>query len=82
MLARANTLGYARLGVIIGKRSAKLAVQRNRFKRIVREEFRLRRGSLASWDYLILAKPGIAQQSRAQVRHWLEQGWRKLQRQQ
>ena len=82
MLARPNMLGHARVGVIIGKRSAKLAVQRNWFKRTVREEFRLRRESLANWDYLIIGKPGIARQSRADVRQWLEQGWQKLQRQQ
>lgn len=80
MLARPNELGHARLGVIIGKRSAKLAVQRNWFKRTVREAFRLRRESLASYDYLIIAKPGIAKQNRVQVRQWLDQSWQKLQR--
>lgn len=80
MLARPNDLGHARMGVIIGKRSAKLAVQRNGFKRTVREAFRLRRESLASYDYLIIAKPGIAKQNRAQVRQWLDQSWQKLQR--
>ncbi len=80
MLARPNELGYARMGVIIGKRSAKLAVQRNAFKRTVRDAFRLRRESLAHWDYLIIAKPSIAKQSRDQVRQWLDQGWQKLQR--
>ncbi|NOX28322.1 MAG: ribonuclease P protein component [Gammaproteobacteria bacterium] len=80
MLARPNELGHARMGVIIGKRSAKLAVQRNWFKRTVREAFRLRRESLASCDYLIIAKPGIAKQNRVQVRQWLDQSWQKLQR--
>ena len=80
LLARPNTLGRPRLGVIIGKRAAKLAVQRNRFKRTVRESFRLRNEKLANWDYLVIGKPGIADQSTAQMRHWLEKGWQKLQR--
>ena len=82
MLARPNELGHPRLGVIVAKRSAKLAVQRNRFKRTVREAFRKRRATLANWDYVVIGKPGIAEQSRTQVRHWLEQGWLKLQRHQ
>ncbi|MBL1432812.1 MAG: ribonuclease P protein component [Gammaproteobacteria bacterium] len=81
MLARPNELGHARMGVIIGKRSAKLAVQRNWFKRTVRDAFRLRRESLSNWDYLIIAKPGIAKQEREQVRQWLDQSWQRLQRQ-
>ncbi len=40
ILARHNTFEYPRLGLAISKRNAKLAVTRNRIKRIVRESFR------------------------------------------
>ncbi|MBS1225128.1 MAG: ribonuclease protein component, partial [Proteobacteria bacterium] len=40
VLARANDLTYARLGLAISRKVAKSAVARNRLKRIVRESFR------------------------------------------
>lgn len=82
ILARRNELGYPRLGVIVSRRSAKLAVQRNRFKRLVREDFRQRQHSLANCDYIVLAKSGIATQTNQQVNELLAQNWRRLQRQQ
>ena len=42
LFARANSLGYPRLGMVIAKRSIKLAVKRNSIKRRLRENFRLR----------------------------------------
>lgn len=41
LLACANRLGYPRLGMVIAKRSVKLAVRRNHIKRRLRESFRL-----------------------------------------
>jgi ribonuclease P protein component len=39
-----------RLGLVIGKKSVKLSVQRNRLKRLMRESFRLNQDSLVGWD--------------------------------
>lgn len=41
LFARANRLGYPRLGMVIAKKSVKLAVRRNAIKRRLRESFRL-----------------------------------------
>ncbi len=41
LLACANRLGYPRLGMVIAKKSVKLAVRRNYIKRRLRESFRL-----------------------------------------
>jgi ribonuclease P protein component len=38
---RPNTLGHARLGIVVAKRLAQRAVTRNMIKRIAREAFRL-----------------------------------------
>ena len=46
-------LDYPRLGVIIGKKALKRAVDRNRFKRLVRESFRHLTTNLAAKDYVI-----------------------------
>ncbi|MFV5212243.1 ribonuclease P protein component [Azonexus caeni] len=43
----------ARLGLVIGKKLLKRAVDRNRVKRIVREQFRLRRSALPVCDLIV-----------------------------
>lgn len=48
-----NTLGHARLGLIIGKKTARLAVQRNYMKRVLREMFRHERQALDGVDLLV-----------------------------
>lgn len=49
----------ARLGVVVGKKLLKRAVDRNRVKRIVREQFRCRRAGLPAYDLVVrlAAKP-------------------------
>ena len=42
--ARPNAKGIARLGLIVGKRVLRRAVDRNRTKRLIRESFRQRTG--------------------------------------
>ncbi|HMV00525.1 MAG TPA: ribonuclease P protein component [Rhodocyclaceae bacterium] len=50
----------ARLGLVIGRKQVKSAVGRNRIKRILREQFRLRRSGLPSLDvvFRLMVKPG------------------------
>jgi ribonuclease P protein component len=43
----------ARLGLVVGKRQAPLAVTRNAVKRVIREAFRLERTQLKLGDYVI-----------------------------
>ncbi|MGM0552353.1 MAG: ribonuclease P protein component [Pseudomonadota bacterium] len=50
--------GSARLGLAIGKRQVRRAVDRNRIKRIVREAFRQRRSGLPVVDLVVLARVG------------------------
>ena len=58
-LSRKNTLNHPRLGIIIAKKNVKLAVQRNRIKRVLRESFRHQQHSLPAVDCIILAKRGL-----------------------
>lgn len=60
LLARENQLEHPRLGLVIGKKSAKLAVERNRLKRIIRESFRHRQEKLSGWDIVVVARKGLA----------------------
>ena len=59
ILSRENTIGQPRLGVVVAKRHAKRAVDRNIIKRIIRESFRLTKKSLPSCDYVVILKRPI-----------------------
>lgn len=53
MIALPNTTGFARLGLIISKRSLARAVDRNRVRRWAREAFRLRQHRLPASDIVL-----------------------------
>jgi ribonuclease P protein component len=63
-----NTLGYPRLGIAISRKCAPSAVTRNRAKRAIREDFRLRAARLGGVDIVFLGRPGLAGQGREQLR--------------
>ena len=73
---RAETGLSARLGVVVGKKLLKRAVDRNLVKRIVREAFRLRRESLPNCDLVLRLhtrlKPLDGKLLREDVDHLLE----------
>lgn len=45
-----------RLGLAISKKVHRLAVDRNRFKRIARETFRLEQQHLDNWGFVVMAR--------------------------
>ena len=56
ILAKPNSQNVARLGLVVAKKNIKLAVQRNRFKRLIRESFRLKQQQLVGLDIVVLAR--------------------------
>lgn len=50
-----NSLGYPRLGVVVGKKLFASAVKRNRLKRLIREVFRKNKLQFDSLDVVIVA---------------------------
>lgn len=66
VLARPGKLPEARLGLAVSKRAAKRAVDRNRLKRLARESFR-RRSDLRGCDVVVIARPGAAAATNAEL---------------
>lgn len=72
---RDSESGVARLGLIVAKRLAKRAVDRNRVKRVAREAFRHLQGRLRPVDLVIRLAAGVGPLDRAD--RTLKQTWRK-----
>lgn len=75
---RPNAGATARLGMAVSRRVSKLAVERNRIRRQIRESFRQRRSGLPACDVLVIARVSTAQLSNAALREELDHLWRKL----
>jgi len=77
-LAVRNDLQHHRLGLVISKKNVKLAVQRNRIKRIVRECFRNHPTAGPGMDVVMLARKGVDQLDNASLSIIVQQQWRRL----
>ena len=58
--AAKNTLGHARVGLVVSKKVSKKAVIRNRIKRQVRESFRLQQNDFGAIDFVVVAKAPLS----------------------
>lgn len=77
-LAKTNSLESPRLGLVIAKKNVRLAVQRNRVKRIIRESFRLHQHQLPCVDIIILARRGIDDLDNSALFEELAKTWQRL----
>lgn len=78
LLARYNDVSHPRLGLIISKKTARRAHDRNRFKRQIREYFRQHRDGLPCVDMVILARSGILDLTSTDYQTLLDTLWRRL----
>jgi len=85
VLARPNKLMHARMGTAFSKKRVKLAVTRNRLKRITRESFRLIQlaqqpsgQAITNTDFIILAGAQCVKATNKQLFHSLEKHWQQL----
>lgn len=72
-----NSLPYGRLGLAVSKKRIRLAVARNRVKRVVRESFRHHANRLRGLDAVVMARQGTAASGR-ELRCSLEAHWARL----
>lgn len=78
VLAKPQDFNQPRLGLAIAKKYAKLAVQRNTIKRIVRESFRRNANHLPSLDIVVLARQKTKHYDKKQLHQCIESLWKQL----
>lgn len=78
ILARRSPQPTARIGLIAAKKHLKHAVDRNRFKRITRESFRLHQQQLTGIELIVMARSGALTATPAELRLALDQAWPRL----
>ena len=78
LLAKRNDRPGHRLGLVVAKKNVRLAVQRNRIKRVAREFFRNVPASEPTMDVVLLTRRGIDQLDNAELSSILQQQWQKL----
>ncbi len=78
LLAKPNNLDTPRLGLTVAKKRCKLAVQRNRIKRLARESFRLNQHKIDNIDIVLMVKSGVDEQTNEELTKQLNKLWRKI----
>jgi ribonuclease P protein component len=74
-----NGAGMPRLGLSVAARILRLAVQRNRIRRIIRESFRQHQQGLPALDIVVGLRSNPRDVDNAQLRRSLEKLWQKIQ---
>jgi ribonuclease P protein component len=61
VFAKPNDRAYPRLGLVVARKMERLAVDRNRIKRKLREAFRAQQGQLAGLDVVVRLRRPLRQ---------------------
>ena len=79
LLAMENDLPQSRLGLVISKKSIKLATQRNRAKRAIREHFRRHfKTAKPTIDLIVLSRQGVNAVDKSVLNQQIDELMRKL----
>jgi ribonuclease P protein component len=78
VLATAGNSNEPRLGLAISKKNTRLATDRNRLKRLVRESFRHHKEIVSGLDLVIMAKFGAAKADNRKLFESLSTHWKNL----
>lgn len=70
-----------RLGLVVSRRVSPRAVDRNRIKRQIREDFRQSVAALENLDYVVVARGAALKQTGAALRASLQLHWKRLNKQ-
>ena len=78
LLARRTQKVTPRLGMVLSRKNIRLAVHRNRCKRVVRESFRIHQKQLEGMDLVFLARRGLDTLSKSELYELLGCQWELL----
>ena len=78
LLGKLNSHKTARLGLAVAKKQLKLAVSRNRFKRLTRESFRQHLNNLEKLDIVVVARAGAKNKTNQELLDLLSKNWQIL----
>lgn len=78
ILSRPNLLGTPRLGLVIAKKHLRRAVDRNHFKRLIRESFRHHQHTLLGIDIIVMSRKGLETVSNSDFNRQLGQQWQRI----
>ena len=73
-----NNLNHPRLGLVVPKKSIRHANDRNTFKRVVRDNFRLNQHHLGAIDIIVLSYREAAKASKQDLCQHLTKQWQRL----
>lgn len=80
ILSKPNNLGYDRLGLIIAKKHIRLAVHRNRIKRLIRENFRHLPRNTVGIDAIVLSRKGLGELDNPTINKMVNKQWARIQK--
>jgi len=75
LLGKINNQNTARLGLAVAKKQLKLAVSRNRFKRLARESFRHHLDIIKNLDIVVVARSGAKEKTNKELLDILSKNW-------
>lgn len=78
ILSRPNQHGTPRLGLVIAKKHLRKAVDRNHFKRLIRESFRHHQHKLLGIDIIVMSRKGLETLSNSDFNRQLGQQWQRI----
>ena len=78
VLARTNKLNFSRLGLAIAKKNVKKSTDRNKIKRMIRENFRREQHFLGAIDFVVLTRYQTSKATMKQLEVSLEKHWQNL----
>ncbi len=79
ILSQENRRKGARLGLAISRKNCRLAVQRNRLKRVVRESFRSHKETLGGLDFVVMCQAAACRASNKELFASLAEHWQRSQ---
>ncbi|WP_121144740.1 ribonuclease P protein component [Orbus hercynius] len=77
-VARENSLTHCRIGFAIAKKQIKHAHDRNRLKRVIREQFRLAQCELPAIDVIVMARSAASELDNSALRAVVDKLWQRL----